>query len=135
MRNASDAATSAAAGKRADEATRSNFQRQALETKRAAEKLETDIAKEARDTLEYTTAKRMASTTKITKEQRAKAEATVKEYETGWAARRKAAKEDNDLAQEQLRDINARLGYGKKPDNAGGGGAAGDRPSIASFQR
>jgi hypothetical protein len=134
MRNASDKSTSDAAGKRADEATRNNFQRQALETKRAAERLETDIAKEARDTLEYTTAKRMASVTKQTKEQRAKAEATVKQYETGWAARRQAAREDLTLAQEQLKEINERLGYGKKkPDNSGGGGA--NRPSIDSFQR
>jgi hypothetical protein len=131
----SSRASSAAAEKRADEATRNNFQRQALETKRAAEKLETDIAKEAKDTLEYTTAKRMASTTKIDKKQREKAEATIKEYETGWNARRQTAKDDLALAQEQLKEINQRLGYGKKPDNAGGGGAATDRPSIASFQR
>ena len=132
---ASHGASSAAANKRADEATRNNFQRQALETKRAAEKLETDIAKEAKDTLEYTTAKRMASTTKIDKKQREKAEATIKEYETNWTNRRQAAKDDLTLAQEQLKEINQRLGYGKKPDNAGGGGAAADRPSIASFQR
>ena len=136
MRNASDASTSAAANRRADELTRNNFQRNALETKRAAERLETDIAKEARDTLEYTTAKRMASVTKQTKEQRAKADAIVKQYETGWATRRQAAREDLTLAQEQLKEINERLGYGKKkPDNSGGGGAATDRPSIDSFQR
>jgi hypothetical protein len=136
MRNASDASTSSAANRRADELTRNNFQRNALETKRAAERLETDIAKEARDTTEYTTAKRMASVTKQTKEQRAKAEAIVKEYETGWATRRQAAREDLTLAQEQLKEINQRLGYGKKkPDNSGGGGAATDRPSIESFQR
>ena len=99
-------------------------------------KLETDIAKEARDTLEYTTAKRMVSTTKIDKKQREKADATVKQYETGWATRRQAAREDLTLAQEQLKEINERLGYGKKkPDNSGGGGAATDRPSIDSFQR
>jgi hypothetical protein len=135
MRNASDKSSSDAANRRADEATRNNFQRNALETKRAAENLETQIAKEARDTLEYTTAKRMVSTTKIDKKQREKAEATVKEYETGWATRRQAAKDDLTLAQEQLKEINQRLGYGKKPDNAGGGGAAADRPSIESFQR
>ena len=136
MRNASDASTSAAANRRADELTRNNFQRNALETKRAAERLETDIAKEARDTTEYTTAKRMASVTKQTKEQRAKADAIVKQYETGWATRRQAAREDLTLAQEQLKEINERLGYGKKkPDNSGGGGAATDRPSIDSFQR
>jgi hypothetical protein len=135
MRNASDASTSAAANRRADELTRNNFQRNALETKRAAERLETDIAKEARDTLEYTTAKRMASVTKQTKEQRAKAEATVKQYETGWAARRQAAREDLTLAQEQLKEINERLGYGKKkPDNSGGGSATPTAP-IESFQR
>jgi hypothetical protein len=133
---ASHGASSAAANKRADEATRNNFQRNALETKRAAENLETQIAKEARDTLEYTTAKRMVSTTKIDKKQREKAEATVKEYETGWATRRQAAKDDLTLAQEQLKEINERLGYGKKkPDNAGGGGAAADRAPIESFQR
>ena len=131
----SSRASSAAADKRADEATRNNFQRQAIETKRAAENLEAQIAREAKDTLEYTTAKRMVSTTKIDKKQREKAEATVKEYETGWNTRRKNAKDDLDLAQEQLREINQRLGYGKKPDNTGGGGAAADRPSIASFQR
>jgi len=135
MRNASDKSTSDAANRRADEATRNNFQRYALDTKRAAEKLETDIAKEAKDTLEYTTAKRMSSTTKIDKKQREKADATIKEYETGWATRRQNAKDDQDLAREQLREINERLGYGKKPDNAGGGGAAADRPSIESFQR
>jgi hypothetical protein len=136
MRNASDKSTSDAANRRADEATRNNFQRNALETKRAAEKLETDIAKEAKDTLEYTTAKRMLSTTKIKPKDREKADATVKAYETGWATRRQAAKDDQDLAKEQLREINERLGYGKKkPDNAGGGGAAADRPSIESFQR
>jgi hypothetical protein len=136
MRNASDASTSSAANRRADELTRNNFQRNALETKRAAERLETDIAKEAKDTTEYTTAKRMASVTKQTKEQRAKAEAIVKQYETGWATRRQAAREDLTLAQEQLKEINERLGYGKKkPDNSGGGGAAADRPSIDSFQR
>ena len=135
MRNASDKSTSDAAGKRADEATRNNFQRQALETKRAAENLETQIAKEAKDTLEYTTAKRMASTTKIDKKQREKAEETIKQYETGWATRRQAAKDDQELAREQLKEINQRLGYGKKPDNTGGGGAAADRPSIDSFQR
>jgi hypothetical protein len=136
MRNASDKSTSEAANRRADELTRNNFQRYALDTKRAAEKLETDIAKEAKDTLEYTTAKRMSSTTKIDKKQREKADATIKEYETGWATRRQAAKDDQDLAREQLREINERLGYGKKkPDNAGGGGAAADRPSIESFQR
>jgi hypothetical protein len=136
MRNASDASTSSAANRRADELTRNNFQRNALETKRAAERLETDIAKEAKDTTEYTTAKRMASVTKQTKEQRAKAEAIVKQYETGWATRRQAAREDLTLAQEQLKEINERLGYGKKkPDNSGGGGAATDRPSIESFQR
>jgi hypothetical protein len=135
MRNASDKSTSGAANRRADEATRNNFQRNALETKRAAERLETDIAKEARDTTEYTTAKRMASVTKQTKEQRAKAEATVKQYETGWATRRQEAREDLTLAQEQLKEINERLGYGKKkPDNSSGGGAATDRPSIESFQ-
>jgi len=136
MRNASDKSTSEAANRRADELTRNNFQRYALDTKRAAEKLETDIAKEAKDTLEYTTAKRMSSTTKIDKKQREKADATIKEYETGWATRRQAAKDDQDLAREQLREINERLGYGKKkPDNSGGGGAATDRPSIESFQR
>jgi hypothetical protein len=136
MRNASDASTSSAANRRADEATRNNFQRNALETKRAAEKLETDIAKEAKDTTEYTTAKRMLSTTKIKPKDREKADATVKAYETGWATRRQAAKDDLTLAQEQLREINERLGYGKKkPDNSGGGGAATDRPSIESFQR
>jgi hypothetical protein len=136
MRNASDKSTSEAANRRADELARNNFQRNALETKRAAERLETDIAKEARDTLEYTTAKRMASVTKQTKEQRAKADAIVKQYETGWATRRQAAREDLTLAQEQLKEINERLGYGKKkPDNSGGGGAAADRPSIDSFQR
>ena len=135
MRNASDKSTSEAANRRADELTRNNFQRNALETKRAAERLETDIAKEARDTLEYTTAKRMVSTTKIDKKQREKAEQIVKQYDTNWATRRQAAKDDLDLAQEQLKEINQRLGYGKKPDNAGGGGAAADRPSIASFQR
>jgi hypothetical protein len=94
------------------------------------------IAKEAKDTLEYTTAKRMLSTTKIKPKDREKADATVKAYETGWATRRQAAKDDQDLAKEQLREINERLGYGKKkPDNAGGGGAAADRPSIESFQR
>jgi hypothetical protein len=134
MRNASDAATSAAANKRADEAARNNFQRQALETKRAAENLEAQIAKEAKDTLEYTTAKRMASTTKIDKKQREKAEATIKEYETGWATRRQAARDDQDLAKEQLKEINQRLGYGKKPDNSGGGGATTNRPPIGSFQ-
>jgi hypothetical protein len=136
MRNASDKSTSDAANRRADEATRNNFQRNALETKRAAEKLETDIAKEAKDTTEYTTAKRMLSTTKIKPKDREKADATVKAYETGWATRRQAAKDDLTLAQEQLREINERLGYGKKkPDNSGGGGAATDRPSIESFQR
>jgi hypothetical protein len=136
MRNASDKSTSEAANRRADELTRNNFQRYALDTKRAAEKLETDIAKEAKDTLEYTNAKRMSSTTKIDKKQREKADATIKEYETGWATRRQAAKDDQDLAREQLREINERLGYGKKkPDNSGGGGAATDRPSIESFQR
>jgi hypothetical protein len=136
MRNASDKSTSAAANRRADELTRNNFQRNALETKRAAEKLETDIAKEAKDTLEYTTAKRMASTTKITPKEREKADAIIKGYETGWATRRQNAKDDQDLAREQLKEINERLGYGKKkPDNSGGGGAATDRPSIDSFQR
>jgi hypothetical protein len=130
MRNASDKSISAAAGKRADEATRNNFQRQALETKRAAENLESQIAKEAKDTMEYTTAKRMSSTTKIKPEDRKKADATIKEYETGWATRRQNAKADQDLAKEQLREINERLGYGKKPDNAGGGGAAANRPSL-----
>jgi hypothetical protein len=78
----------------------------------------------------------MSSTTKIDKKQREKADATVKAYETGWATRRQAAKDDQDLAREQLREINERLGYGKKkPDNSGGGGAATDRPSIDSFQR
>jgi len=132
---ASHATSNAAANKRADEAARNNFQRQALETKRAAENLEAQIAKEAKDTLEYTTAKRMASTTKIDKKQREKAEATIKEYETGWATRRQAVKDDQELAREQLKEINQRLGYGKKPDNAGGGGAAANRPSIDSFQR
>jgi hypothetical protein len=131
----SSRASSAAADKRADEATRNNFQRQALETKRAAEKLETDIAKEAKDSMEYANAKRQVNITKQSKELRAKAEATIKEYETGWAARRQAAKDDQELAREQLKEINQRLGYGKKPDNTGGGGAAADRPSIASFQR
>jgi hypothetical protein len=131
----SSRASSAAADKRADEATRNNFQRQALETKRAAEKLETDIAKEAKDSMEYANAKRQVNITKQSKELRAKAEATIKEYETGWAARRQAVKEDQELAKEQLKEINQRLGYGKKPDNAGGGGAAADRPSIDSFQR
>ena len=130
MRNASDAATSAAANRRADELTRNNFQRNALETKRAAENLEAQIAKEAKDSMEYANAKRQVNITKQTKEQRAKAEATVKEYETGWAARRQTAKDDLTLAQEQLRDINARLGYGTKPDNAGGGGAPKKRPSL-----
>jgi hypothetical protein len=132
---ASHRSSSAAADKRADEATRNNFQRQALETKRAAENLESQIAKEAKDTTEYTTAKRMASVTKITPKEREKADAIIKGYETDWATRRKNAKDDQDLAREQLREINERLGYGKKPDNAGGGGAAADRPSIASFQR
>jgi hypothetical protein len=133
---AAHGASNAAANKRADEATRNNFQSQALAAKRSAENLETAIAKEAKDTLEYTTAKRMASTTKIDKKQREKAEATIKEYETGWNARRQTAKEDLTLAQEQLKEINERLGYGKKkPDNSGGGGAAADRPSIDSFQR
>jgi hypothetical protein len=135
MRNASDKSSSDAANRRADEATRNNFQRNALETKRAAEKLETDIAKEAKDTMEYTTAKRMVSTTKIKPKDREKAEAIVKEYDTNWATRRQAAKDDLTLAQEQLKEINQRLGYGKKPDNAGGGSAAADRPSIESFQR
>ena len=135
MRNASDRASSVAANKRADEATRNNFQRYALDTKRAAEKLETDIAKEAKDSMEYANAKRQVNITKQSKEQRAKAEATIKEYETGWATRRQAVKDDQDLAKEQLKEINQRLGYGKKPDNTGGGGAAADRPSIASFQR
>jgi hypothetical protein len=129
----SSRASSAAADKRADEATRNNFQRQALETKRAAENLEAQIAKEAKDTLEYTTAKRMVSTTKIDKKQREKADATVKEYETGWNTRRKNAKDDLDLAQEQLREINQRLGYGKKPDGSATpppAAAAGEAPSV-----
>jgi hypothetical protein len=130
LRNISDKATSDAANRRADEAARNNFQRQALETKRAAERLEADIAKEAKDTMEYTTAKRMASTTKITPEQRAKAEKTIKDYETGWATRRQNAKDDQDLAKEQLREINERLGYGKKPNSSGGGGAASNRPPL-----
>jgi hypothetical protein len=121
--------------KRIDEVARNNFQTQALQTKRAVENLESQIAKEAKDSMEYANAKRQVTVTKLSKELRAKANETIKEYETGWAARRRAAKEDNDLAQEQLREINQRLGYGKKPDNAGGGGAAADRPSIASFQR
>jgi hypothetical protein len=122
--------------KRIDEVARNNFQTQALQTKRAVESLESQIAREAKDTLEYTTAKRMASVTKITPEQRAKANETIKEYEKGWTDRRRVAKEDNDLAQQQLREINERLGYGKKkPDNSGGGGSAADRPPIASFQR
>ena len=135
MRNASDKSTSEAANRRADELTRNNFQRNALETKRAAENLEAQIAKEAKDSMEYANAKRQVNITKQSKEQRAKAEATIKEYETGWATRRQAAREDLTLAQEQLKEINQRLGYGKKPDNSGGGGAAADRPSIASFQR
>jgi hypothetical protein len=135
LRNISDKASSEAAGRRADEATRNNFQRNALETKRAAERLEADIAKEAKDTMDYTTAKRMASTTKITPEQRAKAEQTIKDYETGWATRRANAKADQDLARDQLTEINERLGYGKKPDNSGKGGPAADRPSLGSFQR
>ena len=131
----SHAATASAAEQRANEATRNNFQTQALQTKRAVENLESQIAKEAKDSMEYANAKRQVTVTKLSKELREKAKETIKEYETGWAARRRAAKEDNDLAQEQLREINARLGYGRKPDNAGGGGAAADRPSIASFQR
>jgi hypothetical protein len=78
----------------------------------------------------------MASTTKITPKEREKADAIIKGYETGWATRRQNAKDDQDLAREQLKEINERLGYGKKkPDNSGGGGAATDRPSIDSFQR
>ena len=136
LRNISDRATSDAANRRADELTRNNFQRQALETKRAAERLEADIAKEAKDTMEYTTAKRMASTTKITPEQRAKAEKTIKDYETGWATRRQNAKDDQDLARDQLKEINERLGYGKKdsgatpPPPAPAAAAASAAPSV-----
>lgn len=130
IRSRSDKATGDAANRRADELTRNNFQRQALETKRAAERLEADIAKEAKDTMEYTTAKRMASTTKITPEQRAKAEKTIKDYETGWATRRQNAKDDQDLARDQLKEINERLGYGKKPNSSGGGGATPNRPPL-----
>lgn len=133
---ASHKASSDAANKRADEATRNNFQTQALKAKQAVETLEAQIAREAKDTLEYTNAKRMASATKIDKKQREKAEQTIKEYETGWNTRRQTAKDDLLLAQEQLRDINERLGYGKKkPDNSGEGGSATDRAPIESFQR
>ena len=122
--------------RRIDEVARNNFQTQALQTKRAVENLESQIAKEAKDSMEYANAKRQVNITKISKEQRAKAQETVDEYDRGWADRRRVAKEDNDLAQQQLREINERLGYGKKkPDNSGGGGSAADRPSIASFQR
>jgi len=122
--------------RRIDEVARNNFQTQALQTKRAVENLESQIAKEAKDSMEYANAKRQVTVTKLSKELREKAKETIKEYETGWNARRVAAKEDNDLAQQQLREINERLGYGKKkPDNSGGGGSAADRPSIASFQR
>jgi hypothetical protein len=119
---------SATADRRADETTRNNFQRQALETKRALENVESQIAKEAKDSMEYTNAKRAVAQTKLSKELRAKAEETIKTYEAGWNARRTTAKDDNNLAQEQLREINQRLGYGKKPDNAGGGGT--NRPSL-----
>ena len=115
---ASHGKSSAAADKRADEATRYHFQTNAASAKRALENLEATIAKEAKDTLEYNTAKRMVSTTKMDKKQREKAEETVKQYDTSWEARRKAAKEDLALAQEQLGDINAKLGYGKKPDSS-----------------
>jgi len=115
---ASHGKSSAAADKRADENVRYHFQDAAVKAKRAAADLETTIAKEAKDTLEYTTAKRMASTTKMDKKQREKAEETIKQYETSWDARRKATKEDLALAQEQLSDINAKLGYGKKPDSS-----------------
>jgi len=122
--------------RRIDEVARNNFQTQALQTKRAVENLESQIAKEAKDSMEYANAKRAVNTTKTSKELRAKAQETVDEYDKGWADRRRVAKEDNDLAQEQLREINARLGYGKKkPDNSGEGGSSTDRPSIASFQR
>jgi hypothetical protein len=122
--------------RRIDEVARNNFQTQALQTKRAVENLESQIAKEAKDSMEYANAKRQVNITKISKEQRAKAQETVDEYDKGWTDRRRVAKEDNDLAQQQLREINERLGYGKKkPDNSGGGGSAADRPSIASFQR
>jgi hypothetical protein len=115
---ASHGKSSAAADKRADEATRYHFQTNAASAKRALENLDATIAKEAKDTLEYNTAKRMVSTTKMDKKQREKAEETVKQYDTNWEARRKAAKEDLALAQEQLGDINAKLGYGKKPDSS-----------------
>jgi hypothetical protein len=115
---ASHKGSAAASERRVDELTRNNFQTNALKAKQAADKLDTDIAKEAKDTLEYTTAKRMASTTKMDKKQREKAEETIKQYETGWNSRRQSAKDDLALAQEQLKDINERLGYGKKPDSS-----------------
>ena len=130
LRNISDRATGDAANRRADEATRYNFQRQALGAKQASEKLEVDIAKEAKDTQEYTRAKTMASVTKIAPADRVKVEKIVKDYEKGWNDRRKTAKEDLDLANAQLKEMNERLGYGKKPNSSGGGGATSNRPPL-----
>ena len=115
---ASHGKSNAAADKRADELTRNNFQTNALKAKQAADRLETDIAKEAKDNTEYKINKTRVSTTKIDKKEREKAQEIVNQYETGWNSRRQAAKDDLTLAQEQLKDINERLGYGKKPDSS-----------------
>ena len=115
---ASHKSSAAASERRVDELTRNNFQTNALKAKQAADRLETDIAKEAKDNTEYKVNKTRVSTTKIDKKEREKAQEIVNQYETGWNSRRQAAKDDLTLAQEQLKDINERLGYGKKPDSS-----------------
>jgi hypothetical protein len=109
--------TSAAADKRADEGIRFHMQQDALAKKKAVEGIDAAIAKEAEAAIDYKTAKRTVSTTKVDKKQRENAQAIVDKYESDWKARKAAAKDEYELSKDQLNEMNAKLGYGKKKES------------------
>lgn len=116
---ASHGKSNAAADKRADETIRYHMQQDTLAKKKAAEGIDATIAKEAQAALEYRTAKNMVALTRgVDKKARENAQAIVTKYETDWNTRKQAAKDDYDLAKDQLSEINTKLGYGKKTDSS-----------------
>jgi hypothetical protein len=116
---ASHGATSKAADKRADETIRYHMQQDTLAKKKAVEGIDATIAKEAKDALDYKTAKRQVSLTRgVDKKERENAQAIVDKYESDWKARKSAAKDEFELAKNQLDEMNTKLGYSKKTESA-----------------